>query len=687
MQPREPIHLPDEESRYRDARSFDPEADRGALLARLSDASWRVRKAAVDRLCATREPEAMAVSLLEVLAGCEDVGARNAAAEALGRLGAAALPGLLGLLSEAPAPLRKLSADVLGETGEARAAPALIAALEDSEVNVRAAAAEALGKLGGEGVAPALVRALEGGDRFVALASLEALSSLRHRPPLSTLAAAAQDPYLRRSALRILGAIPGRPALEVIARGLEDSSRGTREAAFEALAAQARLLGEQGPRELARALEGGARIPERAREALFAGSARAVEGALLALGLLGEPADAPAVVRAAARESLSDAALAALRALGPKAGGALLRALPDLTPGARAFALDALSRLKERGAVPALVDLALSRDAAEGERVRAVEALGALGDARAVAPLALLLADPVAASHASGALIELGRVDAKGVQDACRRSESPPAAAWALRVLGALGAVEDLARFETAMNGGDAELREAAAQAAAALGARAAEPLLRRAMADASPAVRAAAARGLGHFASDEAARLLLGALEDGEPGVASAAAASLGRLGESRAESALVRAFERGEAAAGGPEVLLAISALRALAHLSAATPALLLRAAGHCDAEVVKEAVQAAARLPGGEGVLLRAARHARWDARRAAARAIAARGDRRLLPEVEALCSSECDPLAAEAFEGARRALREGSEAGEECRTVHEHAGGLGAGRKPR
>ncbi len=669
MQQRDLTDARDDESRYRDARALDPEADRTALLSRLSDPSWRVRKAAVERLSATREPEAVAASLLQELARSGDVGARNAAAEALARLGGAALSGLVALLSGPDAGARKLAADVLGELGQPSAGPSLAAALDDLDGNVRAAAAEALGKLGGDAAVPALVRALERGDRFLALASLEALSGLGQRPPLACLAALALDPYLRRSALRMLGAIPGRAALEIIVRGAQDSSRGTREAAFEALAEQSRSLGEQGPRELSRALEGGARIPERAREVLSGGSARAVEGALLALGLLGEPADAPAVVRAAARESLSDAALAALRALGPKAGGALLRALPDLTPGARAFALDALSRLKERGAVPALVDLALSREAGDAERVRAAEALGALGDARALEPLALLLSDSVTASHAARSLVELGRVDAKGVQEVCRRLEAPPGSAWALRVLGELGAAEDLPRFEKALCGEAAELRAAAAGAAAALGSREAEPLLRRALGDGSPQVRAAAARGLGRFGSDETARALLAALEDRDSAVASAAAESLGRHGEGQAAEALARAFERGQAAAGGPEVLLAIAALRALARLNAAAPALLSRAAAHPDAEVVKEALQAAVRMPGGEAVLLLAARHPRWDARRAAARAIAARGDRRLLAEVKALGSSERDPLAAEAFESALRALEGHAGPGEE------------------
>ena len=53
------------------------------LIARLGDPSWRVRKAAVERLAASPEPGRACDSLLAALADGENPGRRNAALEAL----------------------------------------------------------------------------------------------------------------------------------------------------------------------------------------------------------------------------------------------------------------------------------------------------------------------------------------------------------------------------------------------------------------------------------------------------------------------------------------------------------------------------------------------------------------------------------------------------------------------------
>jgi len=68
----------------------------------------------------------------------------------------------------------------------------------------------------------------------------------------------------------------------------------------------------------------------------------------------------------------------------------------------------------------------------------------------------------------------------------------------------------------------------------------------------------------------------------------------------------------------------------------------------------------VAAAEALEGAAAVLLEAARSPRWDVRRAAARALAARGDRSLLASLQSLAAAERAPLAAEAFAEAVRAL---------------------------
>jgi HEAT repeat protein len=641
---------------------LDPVRQQDELLACLSDESWRVRKAAVERLVSQEEPARAVEGLLERLADAEDAGARNAAAEALARIGPPAAQAVAGRLTDSDCDVRKFAADVLGQMRDTGAVESLVAALGDSDGNVRSAAAEALGKIGGDGAAGALEGALASGDRMLQLAALDALARIGRAPPVSVLLPLARDRYLRRTVLRLLGTVSGRSAVELIAEGLRDPSKSTREAAFEAFAVQIQKFGEQGMQSFSQTMRATARsagkLATLAREMLHAGNALAIEGAMRVLGIAGDASDAPAVVRAASDEPLRRAALRALQGLGAPAGPAILRALPDLLPEVRPLAIEALSLLRERSATPALVELA--HEGGETEREIAIEALGALGDPAAIGSLARLLDEPAFASDAGRALAALARVDRDAVREACKGKLAGPAAAAAIRVLGRVGTADDLPLLKVALRHEKAEVRLAATEAAQSLGEAGAEQMLRLALADEAPSVRAGAARGLGGFPSEETFAALREALDDCEPSVAAAAAEALGALGDMRAAEPLSRAVSRGESQPGSPEVLPAIAAVCALARLGAATPEILERAARHSDPEVVKEAVAAAESLAGAAPVLLTAARSARWDVRRAAARALATRGDRSLLPELEALAAAERDPLAGEAFAEAVRAL---------------------------
>ncbi|HEY3447146.1 MAG TPA: HEAT repeat domain-containing protein [Myxococcales bacterium] len=653
---------PDPEVRYRAVTLLDAERDLERVLESLSDESWRVRKAAVERLVGLADPERAIEGLLLRLRDADDAGARNSAAEALARLGPPAVGPVTARLKDPDCDVRKFAADVLGELADPSSVPALVEALRDADGNIRTAAAEALGKVGGDPAAAALEDAIARGDRMLQLAALDALGHLGKAPPIAVLAPLAKDKYLRRAVLRLLGVVAGRGSVELIAEGLRDPSKSTREAAFEALALQAQRFGERGVQGFAQAVKATAKSTAKlatlAREMLLAGNALAIEGAMRVLGVTGEPADAAAVVRAASDESLKEAALDALRGMGAPAGPALLRALPDLLPEVRPLAIRALSQLREHSATPALVELA--REGGEAERALAVEALGALGDPAAIQSLARLLEDPALCGEAARALVSLAKADRDAVREACKGKLGGPASASAVRVLGRIGTPEDLPLLKTALRSEHTEVRLAAAEAAQTLGETGAEELLRLALADEAPPVRAAAARGLGAFPSEETFAALGEALDDREASVSAAAADALGELGETRAIEALTRAVSRGESQPGTPEVLPAIAAVRALSRLSAATPALLARAVAHPDPEVVKEAVAAAEALPDAGEVLLAAARSARWDVRRAAARALAARGDRSLLAPVREIARAERDPLAAEAFAEAVRVL---------------------------
>jgi len=138
---------------------------------------------------------------------------------------------------------------------------------------------------------------------------------------------------------------------------------------------------------------------------------------------------------------------------------------------------------------------------------------------------------------------------------------------------------------------------------------------------------------------------------------VRSAAALAIGRCGATEYAGALARL-------AGDPSAPAeaAAAAVHALAELGLADADVLARAARHGDPEVVKQAVQAAAALPGpaAAGLLLAAGAHPRWDVRRAAARALGERGDRSLLDAIRRLGAAEEDPLVAEALNAALRLL---------------------------
>ncbi len=678
----------EEETRYRAVAALDPAdgEDRAVLLERLADASWRVRSAAVERLAAAADA---LPALLEALAAGPTVGAREAAAAALGRLGAVALPALVERLGAPDPDLRQAAAGVLGDLRDRRAVAPLVARLADANPNVRAAVAEALARVGGAEAAAALRAAAESDDPTLRASAVEGLVELRASVPVGTLERLLADPAVRRPACRLLGACEADGVVPLLVRGLSDGARSVREAALAALAQQrARLAGASAPllREVRAAAVRDPALADAWAGALASEEPLAVSGAIAALAAAGAVRHVPTLLRLAEDDAQRPLVEEALEGFppGPELRTALAEALPALGRLGRLVALSAIARLGSPAALESLVREA--SDPGAYVQAEAIAALGRLGDARAVGPLAGLLGDgaPGVAGPASAALVHLaGRsgVICAAVLAALRdRAGALPSAAL-YRALGALGGAEDLERLRGGLRADAVERRRAAAAAVAALGRRgllprAGVPELAGAAADAAWEVRAAAAQALGAIAGGagpgragpgragpgRAAALgaLRAALEDREPAVRAAAAEALGACGEAGDAAAL--AAVAGDPDAPAPVVLAALHALRAL---GTAPRALVVAAARHADPEVVKEAVLAAARLPApeGEGIVREAARSARWDVRQAAARAMAERGDPALAGEAAALAAAEPDPLVARAFAAAARALGAG------------------------
>jgi HEAT repeat protein len=661
----------DDEIRYRAVAAIaglEDAAEAQALLARcLGDASWRVRKAAIEGLVAQADREGVVARLIVSLSDEENAGARNAAAEALVRLGPASLTGLLGQVGCEDEDLRKFIVDVLGQIGDGAATDALIGRLSDPDDNVRGAAAEALGKIGGAQATEALLATLEGRDLLLTLSALDALVRAGAAVPLERLRPLSTQRLLRRPVLSLLARIDDDEALGWLLDALSDASRGTREAALAALAGWSEAFDRDGVRlDPLLAERDPAPLLAAARDGLAADEIAVRAAAMDIASRTGDAALAPALVEAAEDERLRERVLDAIRRLGPGAAEPLIKSLDRLPPWAVVLALTGLALCDDGGSVPYVVRF-LDQDEPE-VRQAAVEVLAALGDARAVEPLARLLGRPDKrlAGAVVRALAELATGAREAVLDACRQRLGDPDAlriADACRVLSAAGSPAEVPLLQVVLRHQDPRAREAAAVALGSLPGGEAVAQLRYALADESPQVRAAAARALGVQGGREAADVLLVALKDEEPAVAGAAAEAIGGLGDPALGAHLLPLLGSEEAPG---EAAAAYAVVRALRRLDAPEiDVALYRAAAHPEGEVVKEAAAVAADLPGEAGtqVLLACARHDAWDVRRAAARALARRGDPAVLPDLEALLDAEEDAMVAEGFAEAIRLLRGG------------------------
>jgi HEAT repeat protein len=680
------VRSAEEEIRYRAAGELDASRDdeRELLLGLLGDPSWRVRSVAVERIVSTAAIIEVLPPLLGLLSGGPNVGVRDASAVALARLGGEAVLPLVARLDGPDADLRQAAASVLGAIGDRRAVVPLAARLADPDPNVRAGAAEALGKIGGPEAGATLLAALDSDERTLQLSALEALLAMRVCPPAARLGPLLADKTLRRPAYRVLGWCDEPEAGPLLAGGIGEASRGARDAALAGIGTQRtrRQAGDLGHVAQAVAAAARAGVDVRACTESFDSDDVAVAvGAISVLGWAGAVSEVGAMLRLAEDDRLRPFVEDSVEALpqGPGLRDAIAAALEQQGPFGRIAALALLARLGSPAALEALV-----REASDPSgylQAEAIAALGHLGDARAVAPLAGLLGDdaPAVSGIAATALVTIGQESGEARAAALAalrdRFDTSPSASL-FRVIGALGAAEDLPRLRAGLRRPAVVQRMAAAGAISSLAQRGIVtdeelPELAAALGDAVWSVRASAARTYIELARVGAARAapssdplppaavaaLVDHLGDPEPAVRAAAVEALGATGQPRhapAIAALARAPD-------APPVVV-LAALRTLVALGRPPADVISRAAAHADPEVVKEAVSAAARLPGpdGEALLRQAAENARWDVRQAAARAMLERGDPALRATAEQLAKSEVDPLVARAFAEAARSL---------------------------
>jgi HEAT repeat protein len=333
--------------------------DVDGLLAALSDPDLDLRKQAVAALGDLGDGRAVE----PLLAALEDPALEAGAEAALGRLGAPAVEPLVRLIHEKGKTTRASGA--LRRIDDQRAVEPLLTALADEDTAVRAGAACALGLTGSRDAVAALCETLEDPDPLVAVWSAEALARIGDQRAVAPLVNRLKT-HVSDAAAKALDDLGWTPA--------DDAER------------TVHLLAKQRYHEIAPIGEGAvgpllAFLASSGEATSWAG----VNTRKRVAGVLGEISDARAVeplIRllqeavSLHQTELSSAAVAALGKLGPPAVEPLIAVVVD--PGENRYA-----------------------------RGYAAQALGAIGDPRAVEPLRGILESGEDVPYVEGVLDQL----------------------------------------------------------------------------------------------------------------------------------------------------------------------------------------------------------------------------------------------------------------------------------------
>lgn len=391
------------------------------LVQQLSDPDWQRRVEAIQELSAFNDASVVP-ALLEAISD-EDHQVRWAAVRALeGKTDESVLEALLEALRDSDYLVSDAAAAALGRAG-APAVPGLLAALDDDNPDVRGRVVEALGKIGDPAAVPELIRLLQ-----------DERTPGRESQRICDVAAAVLEQIGTPEAVEALAAWRGIPttlpepiqevepppktqweALDYLLETLKRSDWGTRERAAKTLREQAKALrGLDDPYVVNRLAEALQDRDEYVRwavvetlawikddttvpmllEALHDKEWMVRLAVIRALTEIGDSHVTPALLEALSDENtqIREAAAEALgRIANLAAVPGLLRALAGDDGFVRRAAAEALGEIGNVAAVPDLVNALRDTDAQV--RWSAAEALGKIGDPAAVTPLIAKLND------------------------------------------------------------------------------------------------------------------------------------------------------------------------------------------------------------------------------------------------------------------------------------------------------
>jgi len=635
------------------------------LVERLGDSSWRVRKAAVERLVSWPDTSAAADALIAALADGENPGRRNAAVEALMHFGSVVVPNLVAATHFDDGDVRKFAVDALAGIGDPDSADALVARLQDPDPNVRGASADALGSIGGDKAVEALRVAAtsESQEALVRFSALHALAALDAPIRARELVSVLDDPVLRPGGLALLGCVDDDPeAIEVLLKGLAASSRAPREAAERSLLRLlSRIDGAAADDVVERIQDATRHTPE-----IISSTIERLEAADLPtklvliqfLGLLGNPLAVVPILLSGRDEALSEVALAALESMGEVVEESIDQAWADLDAEAKRDACTLFGTTHGERSASRLI--AALEDCEPVIRAAAARSLGERKLETALVPLIHRLEECALEEDfdadeeriaVAGALIEIvGTSDGHGGDSALadRAVELLTAllngAADNVRlavatVLGRIGRPQDLEVVILLLKDASAEVRRAAVDALSRLDPGSAAEPLRLAIADESPAVRIAAAGALGASDRSDLFEDLRRLAEDEDPRVRATAVEVLGRRFLSDADPQRRAAAMAVMHAARDDEAPVALAVIDAAREVGVAAATHVLPLLRRHEPEVVREAVRYLGAHADGRELdsIVPLVSHPDWSVRAEAIQILADRNVRNAVPAI--------------------------------------------------
>ncbi len=525
-----------ERERSVEAESLFERRDAVGLVERLSDPSWVVRRAVVSALA--RLGDSATESLRDLLRHHRDNEASVAAAvdalvASLGNADKIAL----GLAADRNPAVVWDGAPILGRRRVAEALPDLSRLVRSDNDNVALAALEAVGRIGGQPAVDLLIEAVESRSFFRAFPAIDLLGRTGDPRAVKPLTALLRNPHYAIEAARALGRTGQPAAVAPLANLLtKPSDADVRIGATALVEIHDRYAERFGPsstiQDALRDIDAAA-AARRLTQALVDADAAERTALCRVLGWLGGTGAIHGLV--ALLDAEPDAALAAAAALASLEqypAPALLQALRESGSDRRLLLLPIVGR---RSTATADI-IACLDDANPNVRALACDALGRVGDPKAVPVLFLRLSDPDArvSQGAVAAIQAIGGAEVEGLATQAARSTDTRIRRPALRILAYFGAPSTLGLFLDAMHDADDRVRDVAANGLAAIADRRAIEGLLEASNHGSPRTRATAVRALGQTeGGDGVHERLLRALSDEDAWVRYYAVQALSRRGD----------------------------------------------------------------------------------------------------------------------------------------------------------